>query len=166
MSSSIEPPGIVNKVSPRTVGDTVSRLTEILADKGVKLFAVIDQAAEARAVGLNLRETIMVIFGSPLQGTPVMDASPLAALDLPLKVLVWADGQQTIISYESPSALVSRYGLTPELASNLAGIGPVTDRLIIPDDPDALSCPVTGGSKCGDACLQKRRAAQGPQQPS
>jgi uncharacterized protein (DUF302 family) len=55
---------------------------------------------------------------------------PLAALDLPLKVLVWADGEQTKVSYLGPDALARRYGLAPELARNLAGIDPLTDALV------------------------------------
>ena len=66
----------------------------MITAKGMRLFAVIDQAAEARRVGLTLRETTLVIFGSPQAGTPVMAAAPLSALDLPLKVLVWADGER------------------------------------------------------------------------
>jgi len=114
------------------VGDTVARLTELVAAKGMRLFAVIDQAAEARKVGLQLRDTIMVIFGSPVAGTPVMVAAPLAALDLPLKVLVWADGQETKVSYGAPAAIARRRGLSPELAANLAGINALTDALVTP----------------------------------
>ncbi len=83
----------VSKVSARSVSETVARLIELIAARDMRLFAVIDQAAEARKAGLQLRETTMVIFGSPVAGTPVMVAEPLAALDLPLKVVVWADGQ-------------------------------------------------------------------------
>ena len=122
----------VTKISGRSVGDTVARLTELVAAKGMRLFAVIDQAAEARKVGLQLRDTIMVIFGSPVAGTPVMVAAPLAALDLPLKVLVWADGKQTKVSYDAPAAIARRRGLSPELAANLAGINALTDALVTP----------------------------------
>jgi uncharacterized protein (DUF302 family) len=125
-------PDVVTKISPRSVADTVARLTGMIAAKGMKLFIVIDQSAEARQVGLNLRETTLVIFGSPAAGTPVMVASPLAAIDLPLKVLVWADGEHTKVSYVSPSALAARYHLSPELAANLAGINPLTDALVAP----------------------------------
>jgi uncharacterized protein (DUF302 family) len=123
---------IVTKLSPRSVADTVSRLTEMLGAKGMKLFAVIDQSAEARQAGLQLRDTTLVIFGSPVQGTPVMVASPLAALDLPLKVLVWADGEQTKVSYDAPGALAVRHHLSPDLAGNLAGIDALTDALVAP----------------------------------
>jgi uncharacterized protein (DUF302 family) len=121
---------VVTKQSPRSVAETVARLTEILTTKGIKLFAVIDQRAEARQVGLELRDTALVIFGSPAQGTPVMVASPLAALDLPLKVVVWADGAQTKVSYLAPSALAARYHLGPDLAGDLAGINALTDALV------------------------------------
>jgi uncharacterized protein (DUF302 family) len=127
---STNPVGIVTKDSHRSVDDTVNRLTELIDARGMKLFAVIDQAAEARSVGLRLRPTTLVVFGSPLAGTAVMDAAPLAALDLPLKILVWADDDQTKVSYLSPGALAARYDLDPELAKNLAGIEPLTDTLV------------------------------------
>jgi uncharacterized protein (DUF302 family) len=123
---------LTTKLSPRSVHDTVSRLSELAVAKGLKLFAVIDHSGEARAVGLKLRETKVVIFGSPIAGTPVMDAAPLAALDLPLKVLIWADGQQTQLTYTSPSTLASRYHLSADLAARLAGIDALTDAAIEP----------------------------------
>jgi uncharacterized protein (DUF302 family) len=123
-------PGIITKLSPRPVTDTVSRLADMIAAKGMKLFAVIDQSAEAARVGLQLRDTTLVIFGSPTAGTPVMEASPLAALDLPLKILIWDDDRQTKVSYTAPTWLAARYKLSDELAANLAGIEPLTDALI------------------------------------
>ncbi len=121
---------VVTKVSPRTVANTVSRLTGILAAKGMRVFAVIDQSAEAREAGLKLRETTLVLFGNPAAGTPVMDAAPLAALDLPLKVLIWADGSRTNVTYYSPAAIAARYGLSADLAARLSGIDPLTDALV------------------------------------
>jgi uncharacterized protein (DUF302 family) len=121
--------GIVTKMSPQTVQETVERLKAMIAGGGLKLFAVVDHSGEAEAVGLDLRDTKLVIFGSPQAGTPVMQAAPLAALDLPLKVLVWADGQQTNVSYVAPSELAARYGLGDELAARLAGIDRLTDTL-------------------------------------
>jgi uncharacterized protein (DUF302 family) len=123
---------VTTKLSPRSVPATVSRLTEILSAKGLEVFAVIDQAEQARAAGLPLRETTLIIFGNPAAGTPVMDAAPLAALDLPLKVLIWADGGRTNVTYYSPAAIAARFGLSAELAANLAGIDPLTDALIAP----------------------------------
>lgn len=122
--------GITTKTSPRSVPDTVERLTELIAARGMKLFAVIDQAAEARAVGLQLRPTTLILFGNPVAGTAVMAASPLAAIDLPLKILVWSDGEQTQVSYVGPGTLADRHGLDADLARNLAGIDPLTDALV------------------------------------
>ena len=121
---------LTTKLSPLSVSDCVARLTEIVAGGGLKLFAVIDHSGEARAAGLELRETKVVIFGSPEAGTPVMQASPLAALDLPLKVLVFSDGDQTKLTYLAPSALAARYGLSDDLAARLAGIDKVTDAAV------------------------------------
>jgi len=121
---------VVTKLSRQSVADTVAKLTGMISAKGMRLFAVIDQAAEARQVGLALRETTLVIFGSPKAGTPVMAASPLTALDLPLKVLIWADGDQTKVSYYAPAALAASHHLTADLAASLAGINALTDALV------------------------------------
>jgi uncharacterized protein (DUF302 family) len=121
---------LVTKVSPRSVDDTVARFTEVLAAKGVKLFAVIDHSGEAAKVGLALRDTKVVIFGAPQAGTPVMQAVPVAALDLPLKVLVWDDEGQTKLTYTAPAGLAARYGLSDELTARLAAIDPVTDAVV------------------------------------
>ena len=123
--------GIVTKVSPQSVLDTVTRLVDVVTAKGLKVFAVIDHSGEAKDRGLDLRDTKVVIFGSPEAGTPVMVAAPLVALDLPLKVLVWADGDQTKVSYASPGALADRYGLSDDLAGKLAGIDVLTDAAIV-----------------------------------
>jgi uncharacterized protein (DUF302 family) len=122
--------GVITKLSSRSVADTVARFTELAGARDLKLFAVIDQRAEARQAGLDLRETTLVLFGSPAAGTPVMAAAPLAALDLPLKVLIWNDAGQTKVSYTSPGELAARYDLSDDLAGRLAGIGPLTDALI------------------------------------
>ncbi len=122
--------GIVTKTSSRSVRDTVRLLSDTAAAKGMKVFAVIDHSGEARTHGLELRETLVVIFGSPEAGTPVMAAAPLAALDLPLKVLVWADGDRTSVSYTAPAALAARYHLSDALAGRLAGIDGLTDAVI------------------------------------
>jgi uncharacterized protein (DUF302 family) len=123
-------PDVVNKISSRPVAETVARLTDLIAGKGMKVFAVIDQSAAAREAGLELRETTLVIFGSPAGGTPVMVASPLAALDLPLKVLIWADDGQTNVTYHAPSSIAARHHLSPDLAARLEGINPLTDAVV------------------------------------
>jgi len=123
---------ITTKVSPRSVAETVSRLTGILAAKGLKVFAVIDQSAEASQVSMPLRETTLVLFGNPAAGTPVMVAAPMSALDLPLKVLIWDDAGVTKVTYYGPAALSARYDLNADLTAKLAAIDPLTDALIAP----------------------------------
>jgi uncharacterized protein (DUF302 family) len=125
-----EPVWIVTKLSTRSVDDTIARMTEVLAAKGLKLFAVVDHSGEAQAAGLALRDTKVVIFGSPAAGTPVMDANPLAALDLPLKVLVFDDGGRTTLVYLAPDELGRRYGLTADESARLAGIDAITDAVV------------------------------------
>jgi len=121
---------IVSKPSPRGVDETVSRLEDVIASKGLMLFAVVDHSGEAEKHGLELRNTKLVIFGSPAAGTPVMQARPLAALDLPLKVLVWDDDGQTRLSYTGPAELAKRYELEDDLAARLAGIDAIADAAV------------------------------------
>jgi ribose 5-phosphate isomerase A len=120
---------LTTKLTPLSVPDAVARLRELLNAKGVKLFDVIDHSGEAEAVGLTLRDTKVAIFGAPQAGTPVMEAVPQAALDLPLKVLIWRDGDQTKLTYAPPSELAARYGLSDELAGRLAAVDAITDAL-------------------------------------
>jgi uncharacterized protein (DUF302 family) len=121
---------LVTKLSSRSVEDTVARFSEVLEAKGVKLFAVVDHSGEAHKAGLELRDTKVVIFGAPKAGTPVMEAVPVAALDLPLKVLVWDDEGQTKLTYTAPAALAARWGLSDDLSAGLAAIDPLTDAVI------------------------------------
>ncbi len=130
MSTNARTPDVMTKLSPWSVAETVARLSATVAAKGIKLFATIDHSGEAQAAGLELRETKVVIFGSPVAGTPVMQAAPLAALDLPLKVLVWADGEQTKLSYTPPVVLAKRYALSDDLTARLAAIDAITDAAI------------------------------------
>jgi ribose 5-phosphate isomerase A len=120
---------LTTKLTTLSVAEAVARLGELLAAKGVKLFDVVDHSGEAQAVGLELRDTKVAIFGAPQAGTPVMQAVPQAALDLPLKVLIWRDGDQTKLTYAAPGVLAARYGLSAELAGRLAAIDALTDAL-------------------------------------
>ena len=129
---------LITKLSPLSVEETVAQLSQIVVGQGLTLFDVIDHSAAAKTAGLQLRDTKVVIFGSPQAGTPVMQAAPLAALDLPLKVLVWADGDQTKLAYTAPAALAARYQLSDELAARLAGINKLTDAVIAqPNEPQS-----------------------------
>lgn len=122
--------GVVTRLSPWSVADTVARLEAVLTARGIRLFTIINQSAEAEAVGLRLRDTRLVIFGSPKAGTPVMEAVPLAALDLPLKVLVWEDANETKVSYTDPAELAQRYHLDNDLAERLAAVPAIVQAVI------------------------------------
>ena len=121
---------VVTKSSPWSMADTVARLSAVVAARGLKVLAVIDHSDEAQRVGLALRDTKLFIVGSASVTTPLIDAAPLAALDLPLRVVVWEDGYQTKIAYPSPVEVVRRHGLDPDLASALKAIDTWTTAVV------------------------------------
>ena len=122
--------GVVTKPSPRSVTATVGRLRRLIEEKGLKLFAVIDHSSEASRAGLAMPDTKLVIFGSPTAGTPVMLAAPLAALDLPLKLLVWEDSARSVwVSYNSPSYLAERHHLSDEMRKRFEPIETIADAV-------------------------------------
>jgi uncharacterized protein (DUF302 family) len=113
--------GIVNIPSNHSVDRTVEKLEEILQAKGVKLFALVDHSGEAEKAGMQMHPTKLLIFGNPKAGMPLMVASPSSALDLPLKILVWEDGNGKVwISYNSPAYLQARHDLPQYLMQNIA----------------------------------------------
>ena len=121
--------GIVNLASNHSVDQTVEKLTSILQAKGVTLFALVDHSGEAEKVGIEMRPTKLLIFGSPKAGTPLMQAAPSIAIDLPLKVLVWEDtGGKVWLSYNSPEYLEQRHGLPHELLQNIAVVAPLAAK--------------------------------------
>jgi uncharacterized protein (DUF302 family) len=101
----------VIQASRYAYSETVSRLTKAAEDAGNTIFAVIDQAAAAYSVGLDLRPTTLILFGNPRGGTPLMAAFPLAALDLPLKLLVWEDGGLVSVAYTPASDIAARHNV-------------------------------------------------------
>jgi len=113
--------GIIDRPSNHPVDQTVDRLKTILQSKGVTLFALVDHSGEAEKVGMKMPPTKLLIFGSPKAGTPLMLATPSIAIDLPLKILVWEDGEGRVwISYNSPEYLRDRHSLPEELLPNIA----------------------------------------------
>jgi uncharacterized protein (DUF302 family) len=113
--------GIVTIPGHQSVDRTVQKLEELLQSKGVKLFALIDHSGEAEKAGMHMRPTKLLIFGNPKAGTPLMIASPAIAIDLPIKILVWQDGESKVwISYNAPTYLQARHGLPPDLVRNIA----------------------------------------------
>ena len=113
--------GIINKPSNHSVEQTVEKLKGILQAKGITLFALVDHSGEAEKVGMKMRPTKLLIFGSPKAGTPLMLAAPSSAIDLPLKILIWEDAQGKVwASYNSSQYLQERHGFPQELLQNIA----------------------------------------------
>jgi uncharacterized protein (DUF302 family) len=123
--------GLVTRDSPYPVPETVAKIEGALGAKGVKVFARIDHAGEAKAAGLELRPTEVLIFGNPKAGTPLMQAAPTIAIDLPLKVLVWQDDQgQVHVAWNSPDYLTQRHGLPAEAGKPLGTVGGLIEAAI------------------------------------
>jgi len=121
--------GIVNKPSNHPVDETVERVKNILQAKGITLFAMVDHSGEAEKVGMKMPPTKLLIFGNPKGGTPLMLAAPSTAIDLPLKILVWEDGQGKVwLSYNSPEYLQTRHGFPPDLEKNIAVAGALAEK--------------------------------------
>ena len=113
--------GVVSIRSRNSVAQTVQRLEEILAAKGVKLFIVIDHSGEAEKAGLQMRPCKLLIFGNPKAGTPLMIAAPSVALDLPLKILVWESADNTVwVSYNNSAYLQHRHDVPADLVANIS----------------------------------------------
>lgn len=121
--ASVTRKGIIDKPSNHSVDQTVANLKDILQSKGIKLFALVDHSGEAEKVGIKMRPTKLLIFGSPEAGTPLMLAAPSVAIDLPLKILVWQDDQGKVwVSFNSPEYLKERHGLPQDVLQNISVI--------------------------------------------
>ena len=125
--------GIVSRPSPFAVEKTVERLREAIHNRNLTLFAQIDHSDLARGIGLTMQEAHVLIFGNPKGGTPLMIASPLLALDLPLKVLVWQSADEQVwVSTNRVTYLSERYAIPQELAGNLAVVDAVIEQALTP----------------------------------
>ena len=102
----------VVKSSPDDVATTADRLEAAVADSPATLLARVDHQAAAAEAGLEMKPATVLIFGNSALGTLLMQANPRVALDLPLRVLVWQDGEETKIGYLAPDALAARYDIT------------------------------------------------------
>jgi uncharacterized protein (DUF302 family) len=123
--------GLIRVASRYSVDETVRRLEAAFAGKGMQVFTVIDHSGEAEKVGLTMRPTKVVIFGSPKGGTPLMVAAPSLAIDLPLKALVAEDAEGKVsVTYNDPEYLKERHGVPEELIKNLAGAGVVIGKAV------------------------------------
>jgi uncharacterized protein (DUF302 family) len=124
--------GMIHLSSPYTVPETLARLESILQSRGITEFARIDHSGEAEKVSMKMHPTQLIIFGSPKGGTPVMLATPTAAIDLPLKALVWEDaGGKVWLSYNSAEYLKRRHNIPDELVKNIAVIGPLLEGVVL-----------------------------------
>ena len=116
--------GIVTVPTQRTVDQAADTLASLIQAKNIVLFARINFAADAQRAGLAMQPSQLLVFGNPRAGTPLMQAVPTAALDLPLKVLVWQDDDGRVwFSYNATSYLQARHGAPAELMKALDGIG-------------------------------------------
>jgi uncharacterized protein (DUF302 family) len=123
--------GIVDKLSRHSVDETVAKLKSILEAKAVRLFALVDHSGEAEKVGMKMRPTKLLIFGSPKAGTPLMLSAPSIAIDLPLKILVWEDAQGKVwVSYNDPEYLRERHGLPVNLLANIAVVETLASKAV------------------------------------
>jgi len=106
------PDTLLRSPSPVGVAETVSRLAAAATAQGMTIFATVDHAANAAAVGMNLLPTTLVILGNPRAGTLLMQCSPAVAAELPLRILVWQDAEgRTWVGHQDPQELVARHGL-------------------------------------------------------
>ena len=123
--------GVLQVASKYSVDATVQRLESVLAERGIRVFALIDHSGEAEKVGMKMRPTKLVIFGNPKGGTPVMVAAPSVAIDLPLKALVAEDAADKVwVSYNSPEYWQQRHSVPEELIKNIAVVGALVAKAV------------------------------------
>jgi uncharacterized protein (DUF302 family) len=111
------------------VATTVRHLTAALRRRGITLFATIDHGAGARGVGLELSDEVVLVFGNPAAGTPLMQADPRAGIDLPLRILVWSGDDGTQVAFRDPQAMTEDFELAGQ-AETLARLRGVLDALV------------------------------------
>lgn len=122
--------GLIRIASRYEFNETVDRLQRAFGEKGLQMFAVIDHAGEAAKVGLTMRPTKVLIFGSPRSGTPLMVAAPSLAIDLPLKALVAEGADGVSVTYNDPEYLRERHDFPAEWTNNLAGAGALIAKAV------------------------------------
>ena len=126
----MEDQGIVRRLSKRPVQETLEAIKGILAAKGIRLFVEVDHSGEAEKVGLKMRPTKLLIFGSPKAGTALMLAAPSSAIDLPLKILVSEDEDGHVwMSYNDAKYLQRRHGFPNELLSIVGAVEAIVDTV-------------------------------------
>lgn len=94
--------------------ETVVRLMDAIGSRGLTLFAQIDHAGAAREAGLELADEQVVLFGNPRAGTPLMRSDPRVGVELPLRILIWADATGVRVGYRDPLELSGAYDIAAE----------------------------------------------------
>jgi uncharacterized protein (DUF302 family) len=123
--------GLIHLMSKHSVEETLQRLHSLLQEKNIKVFALIDHSGEAEKAGLTMRPTKLLIFGNPKGGTPLMQVAPTAAIDLPLKALIWEDADGRVqLSYNDPAYLQRRHNIPAELLPNIAGVSGLLEKAV------------------------------------
>ncbi len=123
--------GLVHLKSPYTASETLARLERAVTVRGIPIHATISHSGDAARAGLQMNPSLLLIFGNPKAGTPLMVASPTIAIDLPLKALVWQAVDGTVwVSYNSPTYILHRHSLAPEFIQNFAAIKTVCEEAI------------------------------------
>lgn len=115
-------------VSPIGHAETLQRVLDSVARRGLTLFAQFDHAGAARAAGIEMSPEVVVVFGSPRAGTPLMQADPRIGIELPLRVLVWESNGQATVGYNDPRDLASVYDVAEE-ADALDGMSTLLDTI-------------------------------------
>ena len=124
LTAAVSENGIVAVPSPHGVADSVQKIETAAKARGLTIFARIDHSGEAKKAGLDMRPTQLLILGNPKGGTPLMQAKPSLAIDLPLKILVWQDAAGKVwAGYNDPAFLKERHKLSDEQAKPLGALG-------------------------------------------
>jgi uncharacterized protein (DUF302 family) len=100
---------MTTKRSASDYAETTSALVDAIRRRGLTVFDRIDHAAAAREVGMELADEEVVLFGNPRSGTPLMQADPRIGIELPLRMLVWRDGEHVLLGYRDPRELSETY---------------------------------------------------------
>ena len=125
--------GVITKVSGKSVAETVDRLKHLIEDRGFTVFRVIDHSGTAKRVGVQMPDSKLIMFGKPTVGAGVMLAAPTAGLDLPLKVLVWEDGNGAVsVSYNSPAFLAERHHIEGPLRAPFDAVESIVEAVLGP----------------------------------
>ena len=123
--------GISTKPSGKSVAQTVDTLKGVIEDRGFTLFRVIDHSGTAKEVGVQMPDSKLVMVGNPTKGAAVMLAAPLAALDLPLKVLVWEDANGVVsVSYNSPGFIAERLHIESALRAPFDAVESIVEAVL------------------------------------